>query len=194
MCMKRFNCSITSSAHIGCIGKSVKCKNSGWRRLWRSILDLTWTYIIIFNGRCLKRSNISLTLIKSIRCAIFLCCALQNLVHPIEPNPWSSCRTCNTFCYLFLKIFFLHLVPFVMTLSCYHRTFCRSVSQAFSKCFPNPWFEKTQNQMSNISPHTNPTKLTKHHLTIVLPSHLSYFDEIDLVELWQMHLQVMQAL
>jgi len=45
--------------------------------------------------------------------------------------------------------------------------------------------------MPNISPHTNPTK---YHLTIVLPTHLSYFDEIDLVELWQMHLQVMQAL
>jgi hypothetical protein len=48
--------------------------------------------------------------------------------------------------------------------------------------------------MLNISHHTNPTKLTKHHLTIVLSSHLSYFVEIDLVKLWQMHLQVMQAL
>jgi hypothetical protein len=48
--------------------------------------------------------------------------------------------------------------------------------------------------MPNISPHKNRTKLTKHHLTIVLPSHLSYFDEIDMVRLWQMHLQVMQVL
>jgi hypothetical protein len=48
--------------------------------------------------------------------------------------------------------------------------------------------------MPNISPRANPTKLTKHHLTIVLPSHLSYFAKVDLVELWQMHLQVMQAL
>ncbi len=119
-----------------------------------------------------------------IGCAIYLCCAFENLVHPIELNPWSSCKTYNTYCYLFLKIFLSHLVPFVMTLSCYPHTFCKNVSQAFSECLPNPWLENTHNQMSNISPHKNPTKLTKHHLIIVFPSHLSYFVEIDLVELW----------
>ncbi len=83
---------------------------------------------------------------KSIRCAICLWCAPQNLVHPIEPSPWSSCKTCNT-SYLFLKIFLLHLVPFVTTLSWGPRTFCKNVSQVFSKCLPNPWFKNTHGQM-----------------------------------------------
>jgi hypothetical protein len=78
--------------------------------------------------------SMSITLIKSIRCAICLCCALQNLVHFIEPNPQNSCRTCNTFYCLFLKICIFHLVPFVTTLSWCPHTFCRNMCH---KLFPN---------------------------------------------------------
>ncbi len=51
----------------------------------------------------------NITLIKSIRCAICLCCALQTLVHPIEPNPWGNCKTITPFAIFSWKYFFFIL-------------------------------------------------------------------------------------
>lgn len=95
------------------------CRNSGWRRLWRSAPTSGINCFIIsqmfFDDWWLKSFNMNISMI--IRCVVCFCCAFNNLVHHIKLNPWNSCSTCNTYNHcLFFKMFFLCLVSFVKTL------------------------------------------------------------------------------